>query len=139
MRPFDALPREALQLLAFSCGKRTLKGGETLFSAGERADGAFFVLDGEIVLRQGAVERRARAGALIGEAALFATTERPCDATAPVDTTLLVITYDTFHRVLTEFPNGARAVRRSALERTGAIIRKLERLRRRAFVSPRGA
>ena len=46
-RPFNMLPREALQLLAFSCERRQLKAGQTLFAAGEPADGAYFLLEGE--------------------------------------------------------------------------------------------
>src|SRR5947209_2392630 len=75
-RPFDALPREALQLLAFSCQKRRIGAGEALFHAGEPASGAFFVLEGEIGLRSGETERRAAAGVLIGESALLAETAR---------------------------------------------------------------
>ena len=59
VRPFTALPREALQMLAFSCAKRRLQSGERLFSAGDPAEGAFFVLEGEIVLNRGS----ARSGA----------------------------------------------------------------------------
>jgi len=36
--PFDLLPREALQLIAFSCTKTVLKSGQTLFVEGEPAD-----------------------------------------------------------------------------------------------------
>ena len=53
-RPFSLLPREALQLLAFSCEKRALKAGQALFEAGEVADAAYFVLTGEIVLYRAA-------------------------------------------------------------------------------------
>src|SRR5437764_12356611 len=102
-RPFDALPREALQLLAFSCQKRRIGAGEALFHAGEPASGAFFVLEGEIGLRSGESERRAAAGVLIGESALLAETARAGDATAARDSLLLAIPRETFRRVLSEF------------------------------------
>ena len=70
-RPFDLLPREAVQLIAFSCERRMLKAGESLFSAGEPADSAYFILSGELSLALDDAERRVEAGALIGETALI--------------------------------------------------------------------
>jgi CRP-like cAMP-binding protein len=139
VRPFDALPREALQLLAFSCAKRGLKAGDRLFARGDRADSGFFVLEGEIALSRPGEERRARAGALIGEQALLAETRRAVDAVAAADSQLLVIPAETFRRVLGEFPEGANAIRRAAAARAGALIGRLENLRRRAFAPARSA
>jgi CRP-like cAMP-binding protein len=133
VRPFDALPREALQLLAFSCPKRALKAGETLFAAGDPAQDAYFVLEGEVVLRKDAEERRAIAGALIGEAALLVETVRPAGATAAKDTHLLRIPGETFRRVLSEFPQSAAGIRRDATGRARTLIGAMERIRRRAF------
>jgi CRP-like cAMP-binding protein len=133
VRPFNALPREALQLLAFSCEKRSLRAGEALFSAGEPADGAYFVLEGEIVLKHGDSERRAGAGALIGETALLIETLRPVDARAARDSLLLRVPNATFRRVLSEFPQSAVAIRRAAAGRAGALLGRLEDIRRRAF------
>ncbi len=138
VRPFNALPREALQLLAFSCEKRKLRAGEALFSAGEAADGAYFVLEGEILLRCGEDERRAGAGALIGETALLTETLRPADASAARDSLLLRVPAATFRRVLSEFPQSAAEIRRAAAERAAALIGRLDSLRRRAFAAPGG-
>ena len=84
-RPFDMLPREALQLLAFSCERRQLKAGQTLFAAGEPADGAYFLLHGELVLSADGEERRVAAGALIGETALIVDVMRGAGARASVE------------------------------------------------------
>ncbi len=138
VRPFDALPREALQLLAFSCQKRPLKAGESLFSAGEPADCAYFVLEGEILLRSGEAERRAGAGALIGESALLAATLRPADAAAALDSLLLRIPSDIFRRVLSEFPENAARIQRAAAGRARALVARLEQIRRRAFAAAPG-
>lgn len=138
VRPFSALPREALQLLAFSCEKRALRAGEALFSAGEPADGAYFVLEGEILLRRGESERRAGVGALIGETALFTQTLRPADASAARDSLLLTIPNATFRRVLSEFPRSATEIRRAAAGRAGALLGRLDAIRRRAFAAPPG-
>ena len=83
-RPFDLLPREAVQLIAFSCEKRRLRAGEALFFPGEAADSGYFVHSGAItLLEDGAkpeAERRVGAGALIGESALYASTTRRVSA-----------------------------------------------------------
>jgi CRP-like cAMP-binding protein len=135
VRPFDALPREALQLLAFSCQKRSLKPGEALFAAGEPATEAYFVLAGELRLRNGATERAAGEGVLIGESALLAETVRPAGAAAATDALLLCIPRETFRRVLNEFPQSAAGIQRAAAARARALIGQLERVRRRAFVA----
>jgi CRP-like cAMP-binding protein len=132
-RPFDMLPREALQLLAFSCERRQLKAGQTLFAAGEPADGAYFLLHGEIVLSADGEERRVAAGALIGETALIVDVMRGAGARASVDSTLLRISRDTFRRVLGEFPASAVKVHASISMRTRHFLDQLEAIRARAF------
>ena len=134
--PLGGLPREALQLLAFSGQKRQLRAGEALFSAGDGADGAFFVLEGEIALRRDGAERLVGPGVLIGKSALLVETVRPADATAASDVLLLSIPRETFRRVLSEFPDSAVKIQRAAVSRTRALISSLEALRRRDF-SPR--
>ena len=133
VRPFDALPREALQLIAFSCAKRRLGAGESLFSAGDAADGAFFVLDGEVVLRARDAARRAVAGTLIGASALLTDTLRPADAEAPKGAELLHIPRETFWRVLTEFPESAARIRHGSAHRARALIDRLDAIRQRSF------
>ena len=133
VRPFDALPREALQLIAFACARRRLGAGETLFNAGDASDGAFFVLEGEVELRMRAATRRAPAGALIGESALLTDTLRPADAAAPQGAELLHIPRETFRRVLSEFPDSAAKIRRAALGRSRALFDRLESIQRRHF------
>lgn len=135
VRPFAALPREALQMLAFSCPERQLHAGERLFSAGEPADSAFLVLEGEIVMSAGGQERRAGVGALIGESALLVETLRPADAAAARDSQLLTIPRETFRRVLPEFPDAAAKIQRAAAARARGLIAQLEAIRRRDFTA----
>jgi CRP-like cAMP-binding protein len=132
-RPFNLLPREALQLLAFSCEKRQLKGGETLFAAGEPSDAAFFLLEGKIVLSANNEERLVSPGALIGETALTAEVLRGAGARAAVDSTLLRVPRETFRRVLSEFPAAAVKVHADASARTRRFLNQLETIRARAF------
>jgi CRP-like cAMP-binding protein len=135
VRPFAALPREALQMLAFSCVQHPLGAGERLFAAGDPAEGGFFVLEGEILLRAGGQERRAGVGAVIGESALLVETIRPAEALAARDSLLLAIPRETFRRVLPEFTEAAAQIHRAAAARAGALIAGLEAIRRRDFTA----
>ena len=132
-RPFSFLPREALQLLAFSCPKRVGKAGETLFLEGEPAGGAFFVLSGELLLTARGEEKRVGPGALIGENALTIEVDRSAEAKFASDATLLVVSREVFARVLSEFPEGAVKMRAAAAARTRQLIKGLDAVRARAF------
>ena len=125
-RPFDLLPREAVQLIAFSCENKTLKTGETLFKAGDPADAAYFLLSGELSLTVKGGERRAEPGALIGEMALMTEVVRHADAKATEDSELLRIPGAVFRRVLSEFPNAAVKVRATVVTRTRALVKALD-------------
>jgi CRP-like cAMP-binding protein len=136
-RPFDLLPREAVQLIAFSCEKRRLRAGEALFFAGETADSGYFVHSGAItLLKDGGepkTERRVGAGALIGESALYAPTARPVSARAAEDGVVIRIPRETFQRVLTEFPAGAEKIRAALAARMRRLVDGLEATRIQSF------
>ena len=132
-RPFNLLPREAVQLLAFSCEKRRLKSGDKLFASGDTADCAYFVRSGAILLREvgseGKSPHRVGAGGLIGESALYVSTIRRVEAQAEEDTVVLGLSRDTFRRVLSEFPSGAAKIRASLAARTRKLVDNLEAAR----------
>jgi len=134
-RPFDLLPREAVQLIAFSCERRMLKSGETLFSAGEPADSAYFILSGELSLAIDDVERRVEPGALVGETALLADMVRRASAKATEDSELLRIPGAVFRRVLSEFPRAAVQMRAAAVARARDFVNQLDEKRARLFES----
>jgi CRP-like cAMP-binding protein len=138
--PFDLLPREALQLIAFSCEKRRLRAGEALFFPGETADSGYFVHSGAITLvEDGAApkgERRVGAGALIGETALYAPITRRVGAHAAEDAVVMRISRETFHRVLKEFPAGAEKIRAAMAARTRHLVDGLEATRVNALERP---
>ena len=140
-RPFDLLPREAVQLIAFSCEKRRLRAGEALFFAGETADSGYFVHSGAItLLEDGAepkAERRVAAGALIGESALYAPTERRVSARAAEDSVVMRIPQETFRRVLTEFPASAAEIRAALTMRMRRLVDGLEATRIKSFEGSR--
>jgi len=136
-RPFDLLPRDAAQLVAFSCEKRKIAAGEALFEEGELADSAYFVLSGAIALSIRG-EARARShivgkGALIGEMALLAEAPRRASARAEQDAVLLRIPRTIFRKVLGEFPREAAALHAKLAARTREMVNELEALRVRAI------
>jgi CRP-like cAMP-binding protein len=132
-RPFDLLPREAVQLIAFSCERRMLKEGESLFKAGEPADSAYFVLSGELSLVVEDAERRVEPGALVGETGLMADVVRRASAKATEDTELLRIPGAVFRRVLSEFPRAAVQLRAAAVARARDFVNQLDEKRARLF------
>jgi CRP-like cAMP-binding protein len=134
-RPFDLLPREAVQLIAFSCERRMLKAGESLFSAGEPADSAYFILSGELSLTIDDVERRVEPGALLSETALLADMVRRASAKATEDSELLRIPGAVFRRVLSEFPRAAVQMRAAAIARARDFVNQLDEKRARLFES----
>jgi CRP-like cAMP-binding protein len=141
IRPFDLLPREALQLIAFSCEKRRLRAGEALFFPGESADSGYFVHSGAIMLLEDGSEpegaRRVGAGALIGETALYAPTTRRVSARAAEDAVVIRIPREIFRRVLKEFPAGAKKIRATLAARTRHLVDGLEATRIQSLERPR--
>ena len=128
-RPFSLMPREAVQLIAFSCERKRLRQGEPLFGAGEAAEAGYFVLSGALLLedpRAPETARRAAAGALVGESALYAPVARRVAARAAEETIVALIPRDTFRRVLAEFPDAAGKVRAALAERTRRLVDDLE-------------
>jgi CRP-like cAMP-binding protein len=132
-RPFSLLPREALQLLAFSCERVSLKAGQTLFSAGEAADAAYFVLAGEIALERPVASRKVGPDCVIGETALATEMQRSALARATTDTTVLRVPREMFLRVLREFPEAAAKVHAESSRRVNILLSRLETVRDRAF------
>lgn len=141
-RPFNLLPREAVQLIAFSSEKRRLRPGEALFDAGDDGDAGYFVQSGAIALTEkGAMPESARlvgAGSLIGESALYAPVVRRTNARAVDEALVMRVPRETFRRVLSEFPEAAEKVRVAVAQRTRQLLERLEATRARSFaVAPR--
>jgi len=133
--PFNEMPRDALQLVAFSAETIKLAAGDALFQQGDAAECAYFVLSGVIAQTVAGADRThsARAGALIGESALVTEVARPASARASQSATLLRISRPVFHRVLEEFPSEAEKMRARLARKTRALARQLDALRERAL------
>jgi len=136
-RPFDLLPREAVQLIAFSCEKRRLRAGEALFFPGERRIPGISSIRAR--LRCSRTERsRKPSGASAQEPssakARFTRPPRGASARAPPRTRVVIrISRETFRRVLAEFPAGAEKIRAALAARTRLLVDGLEATRIRSF------
>jgi CRP-like cAMP-binding protein len=102
---------EALRLIAFSSETRLLRGGDVLFRAGDASDGGFYVVSGTLNLEGDGMEESHGPGALIGETALFAQTERPATAIAHGPATVRRIPRHLMRRILEEYPATADRLR----------------------------
>lgn len=124
--PFSALPREAVQIVAFSSERILLKAGHHLFLGSARSDAGYFVLSGALDLRSGKKTKRVEADTLIGEMALIAEIQRRYEASAVEDCELLRIPRLVFRRVLEEFPEAKQDIRASLRRRAGVLVAPLE-------------
>ena len=137
-RPFSLLPREAVQLVAFSCVKQRLKAGEALFAAGDEGDAGYFVQSGAILLedRSAPAERKRRV-----DDGRADRRERPLRAGRPPGErpgrrrtqSLTRIPRETFRRVLAEFPEAADKIRAALAERTRRLVESLDAARVRSI------
>jgi len=137
--PFSALPREAVQIIAFSSERIELKAGHHLFLGSARSDAGYFVLSGSLDLRSGKKTKRVEADSLIGETALIAEVQRRYEASAVEDCELLRIPRLVFRRVLQEFPAAKKDIRESLRRRAGTLIAPLEAAGNGYFAAPSSA
>lgn len=132
---FSGLDPVRLEVVAFTCERREYAPGDTLFEAGEEADCAWLILDGEAAMLAEDAEGQPRAlrldtGDLIGETALFSPERRRTRVRAVTALNTLRIGRDMFQRLLGEFPEMAGAVAARVAERlddVGEDLRALER------------
>ncbi len=125
--------RDSLRLLAFTAETRILSAGDVLFRKGEPSDGAYLVVGGSIAMDgrdDGSPAPLIRAGALVGELAMFAETERPATAVAREATTVLKLSRKAMHRVLEESPDTAKAVAQAIAARVTGLSGELSGVRR---------
>ena len=132
---FSGLDPVRLEVVAFTCERREYEAGATLFEAGDEADCAWLILEGEAAMLADQGEGAPRAlrldtGDLIGETALFGRERRRTRVRAVTKLETLRIGRDMFQRLLGEFPEMAGAVATrvaNRLDDVGAELRELER------------
>ncbi|WEX09845.1 cyclic nucleotide-binding domain-containing protein [Chelativorans sp. AA-79] len=139
VRLFEGFTREQLRLLAFGAETISLGAGRKLYSEGAPADCAFVIASGEVALYHQNADRRDLIstygpGAILGEFALIAESERLTSAVAQTDVTVIRLSRSMFRRILEEFPEAAEDLHRrisadlqAMLARISAIAAKLGR------------
>lgn len=128
------LNEDGLKLLAFGSEPVNLKPRQTLFEAGDEADGAVLVLGGQLRLipETAAVETWvASVGQLIDELALVVPTRRRATAVAQASCELLVMPRTQMLRILEEYPDAAERLRTMLARRTAALIADVDQLSNR--------
>lgn len=122
---------DALKLLAFGAEPINLKPRQTLFEAGDAADGALLVLGGQlrvIAAAPGSVARVVGVGQLVDELALVVPTERKATAIAQTTCEILALRRDHMLRILDEYPDAAERLRGQLAARTSALIEDVNAL-----------
>jgi CRP-like cAMP-binding protein len=127
------LNRQALRVLAIGAQSRYVHGGEILFKAGDRAEGAFVIQEGRFLLSPAAggdgEDAQVGPGTLLGEFALVTETSRPATATAIEPATVVFISRSLFLKMLDSFPETARKLRDVFVGRMQQITGELGNVR----------
>ncbi len=122
---------EALKLLAFGSLPRTLRPRQTLFEAGDEAEGAILLLGGQLRLMPPSPTAEpwiVGVGHLLDELALVVPTRRTVRAEAQTTCEVLVVQRDQMRRILTEYPDAARNLSAQLTRRTSSLIRDVTAL-----------
>ncbi len=136
---FSDLDPVRLEVLAFTAEQPEFEPGQTLFEAGELAEDAYLILEGEAVMlaHVGAEARsgekralRLDRGDLIGETALFQGGVRRSTVKAATHLQTLKVSRSVFERLMEEFPEMAGAVARALSRRLEAVGRDIAALSR---------
>jgi CRP-like cAMP-binding protein len=127
------LNRQALRVLAIGAQSRYVHGGEILFKAGDRAEGAFVIQEGRFLLSPAGggdgEDAQVGPGTLLGEFALVTETSRPATATAIEPATVVFISRSLFLKMLDSFPETARKLRDVFVGRMQQITGELGNVR----------
>ena len=123
-----------MRLLAFSAETKLLRAGDVLCAAPAQLEGGYLVVKGSLAVfeRRDALGEPAQivqAPGLVGELAMVAATESAGSIIAREPTTLLRVSRAVFHRVLSEYPRSADAVRSMITARLSALSSQLAPLR----------
>lgn len=132
VRLFDGFTQEQLRLLAFGGEAMKLPAHRVLYREGDAADCAFVIAQGSVDLsqeREGkrVLVRRVGAGAILGELALIADTNRLTDATTGSETELIRLGRKQFRRILEEFPGLAVLLHDRIAAELTEMIAEIER------------
>lgn len=130
--PFlGVLGDEALKLLAFGSDPINLKPRETLFEAGDDAEGAILVLGGQLRLIPEADHVGPRVysvGGLVDELALVVPINRSATAIAQTSCEVIPLARAQMLRILNEYPQAADRLRTRIAQQTQSFVGDLSEL-----------
>lgn len=133
--PFlGVLGEEALKLLAFSSDPVNLRARQSLFDAGDDADGAVLVLGGQLRLipeAEAAVPQVYSVGNLVDELALIIPAQRTATAIAQTSCEVIPLQRAQMLRILGEYPEAARRLQATVAKRTEDFMADVETLSKR--------
>jgi len=132
VRLFDGFTQEQLRLLAFGGEAMKLPAHRVLYREGDVAECAFVITEGVVDLSQErdgkrVLVRRVGPGAILGELALIADTNRLTDATTGSEAALIRLGRNQFRRILEEFPDVALKLRDRIAAELTQMIADIER------------
>jgi len=124
---FSNLPFDLLLEIARLGEEVHVPSGETLFEEKDPADGLYFVLSGELEIRMGgACVNRLTDGSVLGEIALLDGGVRTASCVARGNALLLRFEPVLFDEIVEDYPEVARRVLATLVERFRALGEKLE-------------
>ncbi|ABS62911.1 cyclic nucleotide-binding protein [Parvibaculum lavamentivorans DS-1] len=140
---FAGLDTVRLEVVAFTCERRDYAPGARVFDAGDEADCAYLIIEGEAVMLvhddgEGRNALRLDSGDLIGETALFGPELRRTSVRAVTSLSTLRIGRDMFQRLLGEFPEMAGSVAARVADRLDVVSEELRVLASRFSKADRG-
>lgn len=133
---FEQLSESDLNTLASSIAVQRLEKGEILFDEGAMADAAYVIETGELHVLKSAGDREIllsvlTPGDVVGEMALIDNAPRMAGVKAAEDTTLHVLSKDTFDSLIEQSASAARAmfdIMVGRLRSTEGLLRQSERM-----------
>ncbi|MEL4073438.1 cyclic nucleotide-binding domain-containing protein [Ochrobactrum sp. GPK 3] len=140
VRLFGSFSPEKLRLLAFGTERLKLRPGRKLFQEGQKADYAYIILSGNILLfRENDKARKfiyhVGPGTMLGEMALIIHTSRPTSAVVEGETEVLRISRSIFRRIIEEYPDLAARIHDCISCNMLNFIRDIEKMAPR-FANP---
>jgi voltage-gated potassium channel len=114
---FDHLPASRIAEIAGLLEPRSASRGEAIVIKGERADGMYFLIEGEVDVMIADPPIRMRDGDFFGEMALLSSQRRSATVVARSFTRLLKLRIDHFHTLIENHPDLAVAMRQVSDER----------------------
>jgi CRP-like cAMP-binding protein len=129
---FSEIPNKALAELAAIVRELRIKSGETVFEKGDRGDSMYAVVDGQVRVHDGQhILNHLGERDVFGEMALLDPEPRMASVTAVVDTHLLCLDEEAFHRLVAEQPEVALGIMRVLSRHLRDVAQDLTELRTR--------